>query len=289
MTVTNTGPGAVSGVTVHAVLPSGFTYRSTTDGDACTTNGPCNVGVTRTQPLTADVNSSTPLWGVWDLGAPGAAGPGIISQVQFTFTMQVEGSPGKPLVSAYAVGNTAAGQVNAAPFPVEVVAAAHLGIQATVSPSAAKSGASVVYQVRILNTGTDAAEIAVLITLPPGLTFTSSILPFAGNASLSKGAVPAKNAVLVYYDGYTLPANSQAGPGFLVIQFKATVVANAVTGSNPIDVSVTDSKGDIAAVHAVAPLTIQPGSVATPTPSFAAAAPASTPAPSLPVVTPTAH
>ncbi|MHB8719262.1 MAG: hypothetical protein ACYDAC_10290 [Candidatus Dormibacteria bacterium] len=256
VTVTNQGPGAVNGVTVHAALPTGFTYRSTTEGN--------DVGATRTQPITADANSSTPLWGVWDLGAPGTAGPAVLSKVEFTFTMAVAGLPGKPLVSAYAVSDASSGQVNAAPFPVPVVAAAQLSIQASVTPTVVTSGSSVAYQVRVVNTGTDAADIAVLVTLPPALMYSNSILPFAGNASRAGGTNPDRNSLLVYYDGFTLPAKSAAGPGFIVIQFKATVISNAAPGIGSIDVSVTDSKGDIVAVHAVAPVTINAGPSASP-------------------------
>jgi uncharacterized repeat protein (TIGR01451 family) len=270
VTVTNSGPGSVNGVTVHVALPEGFRYRSTQPFQA--------PGSTRIQPVDASVDTRSPIWGVWDLGAPGTDGPGIDSSVQVTFDVEISGAPGNDPVGAYAVGDTAAGQVNAAPVAVVVVPAANLGALLTVTPGSAKAGGSVVYEVRITNSGTDAAQVGVLVTLPPQLTFTSSVTPFAGNAARNGGTNPIKNSLEVYYDGFTLPANSGAGPGFVVIQFKAAVVPGAQTGTFPIDCTVTDAQGDVVTVHAVAPLTIQPGGITASPPPALAAAPAPPPA-----------
>ncbi|MDQ2961083.1 MAG: DUF11 domain-containing protein [Candidatus Dormibacteraeota bacterium] len=262
VTVTNTGPGSVNGVTVHVALPVGFRYRSTQPFTA--------PGSTRIQPVDAGVNTRSPIWGLWDLGAPGTDGPGINSSVQVTFDVEVSGQPGNDPVGAYAVGDTAAGQVNASPVAVVVVPSANLGALLTVTPGTAKAGETVVYEVRIANSGTESAQVGVLVTLPPQLTFTSSVTPFSGNAARNGGTNPIKNSLEVYYDGFNLPANSGAGPGFVVIQFKATVIPGAETGTFPVDCTVTDVQGDIVSVHAVAPLTIQPGGIAaSPPPTLA--------------------
>jgi hypothetical protein len=88
------------------------------------------------------------------------------------------------------------------------------------------------------------------------LTFTSSVTPFAGNGARSKGVDPIRDTLEVYYDGFLLPPVSNAGPGFVVIVFKATVVPTAAAGTYPVDVNVTDAAGDTATLHAVAPLTV---------------------------------
>ncbi|MEO8898059.1 MAG: hypothetical protein ABI352_10550 [Candidatus Dormibacter sp.] len=246
--VVNTGPGSVTGVTVHLGLPDGFRYRSTEF-----INAP---GATRTQPLDAAVNSSAPILGLWTL-APPAAGGGANAEVDITFTANVQAKPGPALVQASASGDASAGQTNAAPYVVSIDAAAHLDALVGVSPTNAKKGSVVSYEVRLTNGGTgNASDVAVLITLPPVLTFTNSVTPFAGNGARTKGVDPLKNTLEVYYDGFLLPPLSNAGPGFVVIVFKATVVLTAQAGTYPIDVTVTDDAGDTSTLHAVAPLTV---------------------------------
>ncbi len=146
------------------------------------------------------------------------------------------------------------------------------------------------YQVRLLNGGTGpASDVAVLITLPPVMTFASSVTPFAGNGTRNRGVDPIKNTLEVYYDGFTLPALSNAGPGFLVIVFKANVLGggrsvtapatatpeNGATltpsasgptpssaastvppGTYTVDASITDFVGDTFSLHAVAPVSV---------------------------------
>jgi uncharacterized repeat protein (TIGR01451 family) len=247
--VVNAGPGSVAGVTIHLGLPAGFKFRSTESIHA--------PGSTRTQPLDAAVNSSTPIFGLWTLAPPGAAGGGLNTEVDITFIADVEGKPGPVLVQASAAGDEAAGQTNAAPYAVIVNAAAHLSALVNVGPGSAKHGTAVTYQVRVTNDGTGNAEdVAVLITLPPVLTFTSSVTPFAGNGARNKGVDPIKNSLEVYYDGFLLPPLSNAGPGFVVIAFRATIGITAPGGTYAVDASVTDIAGDTVALHSVASLTV---------------------------------
>ncbi len=44
------------------------------------------------------------------------------------------------------------------------------------------------------------------------MTFASSVTPFAGNGTRSKGVDPIKNTLEVYYDGFTLPPLSKPAP-----------------------------------------------------------------------------
>lgn len=268
VSVVNAGPGSVSGVTVHVLLPTGFRYHSTQSVDA--------PGSTRTQPLDAAVNSNTPIFGLWDISAPGSAGTDVNGKalpvgVTITFFADVQGKPGTVSVQAFAAGDATSGQTEAAPYLVTVNAAAHLNALATVSPSTAKAGATVTYQVRITNDGTDnASDVSLLVTLPPVLTFSSSVMPFAGNGTRNGGVNPFKNTLLVYYDGFLLPPDSNAGPGYVVVVFKATVVAAPVAGAYPVDVSVTDDQGATATLHAVAPVMVTAAPTAGPTASPAA-------------------
>ncbi len=224
--VVNNGPGTVTGVTVHVTLPEVFRYHATTGIRA--------PGATRTQPLDAAVNSTTPIFGLWTLSPPGAAGAGVATSVDITFTVYINGQPGGAVVQAYAAGDTNAGQTNATGYNVIVQPAAKLTALVSVSPGTAKRGATVTYQVRIINGGTgNAKNVGVLITLPPVMTFASSVTPFAGNGTRSAGVDPIRNTLEVYYDGFTLPPLSNAGPGYVVIVFKAAVLGAGRSFSTP--------------------------------------------------------
>jgi uncharacterized repeat protein (TIGR01451 family) len=283
--VVNSGPGSVTGVTVHVTLPGGFRYHATTSIDA--------PGGTRTQPLEAAVNSVAPIFGLWTLAPPGAAGAGTDSEVDITFTADVNGQPGGAVVQAYAAGDTNAGQTGASAYNVVVDPAAKISALVSVSPAGAKRGATVTYQVRVINGGTGNAKgIGVLITLPPVMVFAGSVTPFAGNGTRNQGVDPIRNTLEVFYDGFTLPPLSNAGPGYVVIVFKALVLGagrttstlrptvtpqatqtsganqtpiSAVPSSAPstvpsgtytVDADVTDATGDTFSLHAVAPVSI---------------------------------
>jgi uncharacterized repeat protein (TIGR01451 family) len=278
--VVNNGPGSVTGVTVHVTLPDSFRYHATTSIAA--------PGSTRTQPLDAAVNSTTPIFGLWTLSPPGAAGAGVDTSVDITFTAYVNGQPGGAVVQAYAAGDTNAGQTSASAYNVVVDAAAKVSALVSVSPASAKRGSTVTYQVRVINGGTgNAKDVGVLVTLPPVMTFAGGVTPFAGNGTRNQGVDPIKNTLEVFYDGFTLPPLSNAGPGFVVIVFKATVLGSGRTGSTlqptttpqsstatpngpapssapstvpngtyTVDVNLTDSAGDTFSLHAVAPVSV---------------------------------
>jgi uncharacterized repeat protein (TIGR01451 family) len=281
--VVNHGPGSVTGVTVHVTLPEAFRYHATTNIFA--------PGSTRTQPLDAAVNTTSPIFGLWTLAPPGAAGAGVDTAVNITFTADVNGQPGGAAVQAFAAGDTNVGQTTNAAYNVIVDAAAKVSALVSVSPSSVKRGGTVTYQVRILNGGTGIAKgVTLLVTLPPVMTFAASVTPFAGNGTRSKGVDPIKNTLEVYYDGFTLPPVSNGGPGYVVIVFKATVLGGgrgittptptptgaaaataspSATGAAPssapstvppgtytVDASITDTAGDTFSVHAVAPVAV---------------------------------
>lgn len=247
--VTNTGLGTVSGVTIHVLLPPGFRYRSTT---SITTPG-----ATRTQPLDADVNSSTPIWGLWTIEPQGAAGLAVPSHVTIQFSVAVSGDPGTVPVRAFAAGDTTSGQTDARPLYIDVASAARLGASVTVSPSTVNPSGTVTYVIRVTNTGTGIADqVGVLVSLPPWLAYSKSNQPFAGNGTRNGAVDPHPNAVLPFFGGFTLPPQGTGGPGYVAISFTAAVVPEAVAGTYPVSVSLTDGAGDTFTVNAAAPLTI---------------------------------
>lgn len=268
VTVVNNGPDTATGVTVHVTLPPSFHYRATTGIDSS--------GATRTQPLDPAVNSEAPIFGLWTISAPGAAGAGQVSQVRIHFTAQVGGQPGTAQVQTFAASDTSAGQTDAVAYNLTVTAAAKLSAQITVSPTTQTRGGTVTYTVRVTNSGTgNAQDVAVLVTLPPVMTFAASVTPFAGNGTRNRGVNPIKDTLEVYYDGFLLPPTSTAGPGYVVIVFKATILgappagvplptfaapppaaAGAPPGTYNADVQVTDQAGDTFALTQVAPVVV---------------------------------
>ena len=272
--VVNVGPGSVTGITVHVALPAGFRYHATASIDA--------QGATRTQPLDAAVNSNAPIFGLWTLDAPRASGN---SHVALTFTAEVHGQPGTATINAYAVGDTNAGQTNATGYNVQVVASATLSALVSANPTTVRRGGTVTYEVRIINSGTgNAANVALLVTLPSVMTFASSVTPFAGNGTRNSGVSPIPNTLEVFYSGFTLPPLSAGGPGFVVVVFRATVPSTtgfspaptqlsgptaspgapalsgppftAPLGTFAVDANVTDAAGDTYSLHGVAPVTV---------------------------------
>jgi uncharacterized repeat protein (TIGR01451 family) len=276
ITVQNTGPGTLTGVTLHVILPAPFHYRATTSISA--------PGATRTQPLDPAVNTNAPIFGLWTIAPPGAEGTGQASEVQITFTASVDGQPGGAIVQAFAAGDASAGQTNAAPYNLIVSAAAKLSALVSVNPATEARGGTVIYQVRVTNSGTgNAQDVAVLVTLPPVMTFAGSVTPFAGNGTRNKGVDPIKNTLDVFYDGFLLPPTSNAGLGYVVIVFKANVLggrapsstqapggsdqptptptpttapSSVPPGTYTVDVQVTDQDGDTFTLHQVAPVAV---------------------------------
>ena len=249
VTVVNTGPGSVTGVSIHVTLPAGFHYRSTERILA--------PGATRTQPIEAAVNTSAPIFGLWTLSPPGAAGPTVATEVAVSFIANVDGQPGAAAVRAFANGDASVGQSDGVPYNVSVDAAAKLAALVTVNPTGAAPGGAVQYEVRITNSGTgNAANVGVLVTLPGVMSYTSSVTPFAGNGSRDRGVDPIRNTLEVFYNGFTLPPISNGSPGFVVIVFTARVAAAAAAGTYTVDCNVTDDAGDTFSLQAVAPVAV---------------------------------
>ena len=141
------------------------------------------------------------------------------------------------------------------------------------SNSRSKGGSTATYRVTLSNAGTGPANnVALLVALPPIMTFQKSVTPFAGNVSRSKAIDPVKGAVEVFYSGWLLPAASSAGPGLVTVVFIAQVVAMPSGGTYTINAQMTDDQGDVVMLTGAAPATVQgpspsPSSTPSPTPS----------------------
>ncbi len=246
--VLNNGPGDAPGVAVTVALPPSFRYEATDVID--------DSGSARTQPLDARVGSPDPQWGFWDIAAPGSGG----NVVKIVFSVDVEGSPDAYDVSARAQGDNTSGIVVSKSLVVEVTPAPVLGLQARVDEQTLHAGSTATYRVTITNTGSANADgVSLLVTLPPVMQFDSSVTPFAGNASRSSPINPVRGSVEVFYGGFTLPAESTAGPGYVVVAFQTVVVPAPEGGTFAISAEATDSDGDIVNLNKVATVTVQPG------------------------------
>jgi uncharacterized repeat protein (TIGR01451 family) len=244
VTVLNKGPGGASGVTVHADLPGGFRYKDTKSLDTVT------AGV-RTQPIDAQVNSQTPVWGIWNLTGPGTG-------VTITFEAVADGAPTSYNVVARASGDTTAGDTLSKPLAVQLAAAPKLSMSVAAAPTAVHPGDQITYTVSITNDGTGIASgVGVLVTLPPVFAYDSSIKPFRGNFSRNSGTDPPRGARIVYYDGFDLPAKGQSGPGLLSVIFKAQVLKDAgAPGRYAVGVQLTDASTDRIALAGSAPVQV---------------------------------
>ncbi len=238
VTVQNLGPGNASGVVIHANMPQSFQYA--------TTNSIQSNGAARTSPVDARVGGSNPEWGVWNLSSPTAPnGTTLHSSVTIDFGVNITAAPDTYTLQAQVVDDNLTNAVVSHPIQVEVNEAPRLGVTASVGPTSVHPGGEVTYRVTVTNTGSGIApDVDVLVTLPPALTFQSSIMPFVGNASVEQPILPVKGAVLVFYGGFELPSQTSLGPGKVTIEFIAQCVANPGKGVYPAQVQVTDSLGD---------------------------------------------
>ncbi len=272
--VVNNGPGDAPGVTIVVAMPNGFHYKST--------DGITDDGSARTQPLDARVGSAEPQWGFWDIGAPAAqAGSTGRYEVDITFSVDIEANPDTYNIAARAQGDNTSGAVTSKPLSFAVKPAPRLSVNARVDAGALKAASTTTYRVTITNTGSDTAgDVGLLVALPPVMEFQTSVTPFQGNASRNNPVDPVKGGVEVFYGGFTIPAASSAGPGYVVVAFTAQVVARPAGGTFPISLQVTDNLGDVVNLSNVAPVTVT-GSTPGPSPTAGAT--------STPTASPSAH
>lgn len=241
VTVTNF-IASTSGVTVHVDLPAGFHYKDT--------RSLAGTGV-RTSPDDPQVNSTSPVWGIWNLSD-------VKQTIVITFEAIVGGAPGSPQIMARAAGDNTESETKSKPLAVQVAAAPSLQMGVAVTPSSVHQGQQVTYTVTITNNGTGiAGNVGILVTLPPVIIFNSTSGAFNGNSSRNGGVDPQKGALEVFYNGFDVPAQSTFGPGLLVVSFKCDVLKNAgATGSYSVGAQVTDAQGDVVNLNETAPLQI---------------------------------
>ena len=248
ITVTNNGPSDAPGVEVRVDLPSTIHYRSSSI---------TGYGNARTQVVDAREGTSQPAWGFWNLAAPASGSNLCQSCVAITFTADIAAPPGGYTISAHAQGDNTEGEVSSQDVTFNVNGAPKLDVSARVQAGILYANSSATYQVTITNTGTGPAQgVAVLITLPPVVTWQKSNTPFTGNASRSNPIDPVKGSVLVFYSGWTLPAASSSGPGIVNIVFIASTSGHPSSGSYPATVQVTDTGGDQVTLTNAAPVQV---------------------------------
>jgi uncharacterized repeat protein (TIGR01451 family) len=264
ITVTNNGPSDAPGVEVRVDLPNDIHYR---------TSSITGFGNARTQVVDAREGTSQPAWGFWNLAAPAAGSDLCQSCLVITFTVDIAAPPGGYSITAHAQGDNTAGEESSDPVNFTVNGAPKLDVSARVQAGTLFGNSSATYAVTITNTGTGPAQgVAVLMTLPPVLTWQKSNTPFTGNASRSNPIDPVKGSELVFYSGWTLPAASSSGPGIITIVFVASTSGSPVSGTYTSTVQVTDTEGDRVTLTNTAPVQVvgvsaTPQPAATPTPT----------------------
>ena len=247
-TVTNQGPGVAQNMTLQIDLPPGFRYQATTNigGDG-----------SRTQPADPAVNSPSPEWGLWVLGAPvGSGSNAILSTVSISFSVVVGGSPGQYVVTARSAADNATSDTSPPTVQVNVAAAADLAMRVSAQPTAAHHNSTITYKIIVSNSGSgNASTFEVLATLPPGFVYVKTD-NISGNSSQSTQRTPDPNSQLLFWGDFTIPARSGAGPGTLTITFEAKVTQNTAVGTYPLTVQLTDGAGDTVTASNVVPVSI---------------------------------
>jgi uncharacterized repeat protein (TIGR01451 family) len=247
-TITNHGPAVAQNVTLQVDLPQGFRYQATTkiSGDG-----------SRTQPSDPAVNSPSPEWGLWVLGAPvGTGSDAILSSVTVSFSVLVGGSPGQYSVTARSAADNATSDTAPPTVRVNVAAAADLSLRVTAQPTAAHHNSTITYSLIATNTGSgNATTFEALATLPAGFVYakTDSI---SGNSARATVHDPEPNSQVPFWGDFTVPARSGAGPGTITIKFEVKVTQGTPVGTYPLTVQVTDAAGDKVTASNVVPVQI---------------------------------
>ena len=276
--VTNNGPAQATGVAVRIDLPTAFRFKATRSIDS---TGP----TARTQPSDPGVDSVSPQWGSWSLGAPGinADGTPAHAYLDIAFSVRVDGRPADYNLVPH-VFSDAGDEIDGKPLSVHLLPSSDLSLAITTFEPTARRGDDVQYHLTLLNQGSGVASgIGILITLPDGLIFDKSQPP-TGTFSRKDAIDPVSGALIVYYGGWVLPPASQARPGTLNLVFSAKVLATAIPGRYTVSAQLTDDTGNVEDVNNTAPVTIL---APTPTPS-PSVSPGSSPQPTVrPGATPT--
>ena len=252
VTVVNNGPGGVDGLSIQVALPAGFKYMGT--------SSIAGKDQARTQSNEAAINSPTPQWGTWSLPAPVTNADGTIakSEVDVTFLARADGAPGTYSLTATASSDSTDGLIQSKPLAVTLNAAPQLAVDLGASPGNIHPGGTVTYHVTVTNQGSGEADnVGVLLVLPSGFEFqsTSSI---AGNSAQAGETDPIKNASLVHYGGFNIPARGPGGPGVLTITFTALVVPGTAAGNYPTSGQITDAAGLVITIANTVPVNVAP-------------------------------
>ncbi|MBV8194223.1 MAG: hypothetical protein JOY80_01700 [Candidatus Dormibacteraeota bacterium] len=255
----NNGPGDASGVDLHVDLPTSLRYSSASI---------TGVGNARTQALDARVGSTAPEWGFWDLAAPvsGSSLCGSCVQITFTASVQPDAHQADYMIAAHAQGDNTAGDVTSNEVQLSLTGAPKLDLSARVQAGVLGAGSSATYAITISNSGSaQATGVGLLVTLPAVLTFQKSVTPFAGNASRASPIDPVRGSIEVFYGGWTIPAASSGGPGFVTVVFIASVSPRPPSGTYPITVQTSDAGGDVVTLTGAAPVMVMGSNGAGPT------------------------
>lgn len=152
ITLSNSGPHGATGVAVTDLLPSGFTYVSSTPSQGSYSSG---TGVWTAGALANGASATLVLRGSVNAGTGGTV---LTNTATITAAQQADPVP---------ANNTASRSVT--------VESANLGVVMVVDNAAPNEGATINFTVTLTNHGPDPASgIAVVDLLPAGLTFVSS-------------------------------------------------------------------------------------------------------------------
>ena len=270
VSVVNKGPGSSTNVHIAVDLPADFHYQATPQIDHDI------VGAPRLQVTDPQAKATSPAWGTWDLASPttNADGTTRLSNVDITFTVLAGGDPGDYHLDPRASSDQ--DTLSGSAIGIHLQPAPNLAVDVSADRTSVDRGKDVLYRVTVDNFGTGPAQkVAVLVTLPPGLSYLRTE-QVSGNASRDSPVDPVEGTLEAFFGGFTIPPKTASEPGSLVIVLR-THCAFCTGGRYTVTVQVTDIDGLAAQVANTAPIDINaPGGVATPPPP-----PTATPAPSV--------
>ncbi|MFH1984954.1 MAG: C25 family cysteine peptidase [Pseudomonadota bacterium] len=244
ITVKNDGASTITGATLSAALPPGFTYASTTSA--------VGSSATRSPTTNPTVGTANPQWGTWSI-SPGGS-------VVLTFVANVAASvpPGTYDASAF-VNSTQTGLIDdAGPVAQDEHTPAGLDPEddedVTVQTAvltidkdaifkyAVRGVTPVTWEIVVRNPGTaTATNVVITDTLPAGFTFNSNVgVPIetlATRASFPPSSDPASGATSLSWGTWTI----QPG-GSVAVRFKADVAGSVAAGTYSNTAGVTSTQ-----------------------------------------------
>ena len=227
ISVSNTGGGTATGVSIDDVLPTGFTFASNT--------APVLVGgATRTAISDPAIGATTPAWGTFSIPPLANVTITFVANVASTVVNGTYNNSANALSASVKTANiTNFNGATSTADDVTVTSAILTVTKTTSTPTVTKGGSvnTATYTITIDNTGNGAATgITVSDTLPAGFTYGTTTSIIIGGVPVTAFTVGGTAAVPVWDSnpagGFTIEDGQS-----LVLTFDANIAGTVVNGT----------------------------------------------------------